>query len=76
MSNVVNFPSKPVTRETGNFKFTRVGQVKYLNEIYAPGGKAGNYMVLTECAMIWVHYWTIVAHILLIDGKKVRVNWN
>ena len=51
---------------------TRINCRKYLNDIYAPGGKPGVYHVLSEFAADYGGYLTVVGHVLLIGGKPVR----
>lgn len=51
---------------------TRLNCHKYLNDVYAPGGKAGVYHVLSEFVAQYNGYWTVVGHVLLVNGKAKR----
>lgn len=52
---------------------TRINCRKYLNDVYAPGGMPGVYHVLSEVSAMWCGHWTVVGHVLCLNGKPTRV---
>lgn len=57
-------------------KFTRVFATRWLSEVYAPGGVAGEYYVLSEGVGVFAGALCIVGYVLLIDNKPTRCWFN
>lgn len=61
------------TRTADAMTFKRIGAMMYLSDVYAPQGKAGAYMVMTECSAMHSGFLTVVGHIIKVGDQLQRV---